>query len=69
LIEKALRPYLPATGLPYRKGFRRRLELAARHEQAHDLVRALLTEEQARAATLEGMPARAQNAILEWLLR
>lgn len=42
-FQKALRPYLPATGLSRDRGFNRRLELAARHEQAHDMVRALLT--------------------------
>ena len=67
-FQKALRPHLPAAGLPYGKSFRRRLELAARHEQAHDMLRALLTEKQAQAAALEGIPARAQNAILQWFL-
>jgi hypothetical protein len=67
-FQKALRPHLPPAGLPYGKGFKRRLALAVQHEQAHDTVRALLTEKQAQVAALEGLPARAQSAILQWFL-
>lgn len=67
-FQKALRPHVPAAGLPYGKGFRRRLALAAQSEDVQRAMRALLTEKLSDAEKLEGIPARAQAAILAWFL-
>ena len=67
-FQKALRPYVPAAGLPYGKGFKRRLTLATEGEDVQRAMRDLLTEKQLEASKLEGIPARAQAAILAWFL-
>lgn len=67
-FQKALRPHVPAAGLPYGKGFRCRLALAAQSEDVQAAMRALLAEKLSDAVKLEGIPARAQAAILAWFL-
>ena len=57
-----------AAGLPYGRGFRRRLALAVESEDARTAMRALLSEKLSDAEKLEGIPARAQAAILRWFL-
>jgi hypothetical protein len=67
-FQKALRPYMPAAGLPYGKGFKRRLTLAAQGDNVQTTMRALLTEKQLEASKLDGIPVRTQAAILAWFL-
>ena len=59
---------MPAAGLPYGKGFKRRLTLAAQGDNVQTTMRALLTEKQLEASKLDGIPARTQAAILAWFL-